>query len=309
MARISSSGSGRPSLWQRIKQVAFTDARVLAEGLDEGSIEEIETLLLAADFGVPVTGRLIDELEARSRAGQVRTAQEFREVVEAEVLSILLAGERDGRLLRTAATGPSVFVIVGVNGVGKTTTIAKLAHRLQKEGHTPLLAAADTFRAGAIEQLRVWAERVGASFVGGAPGADPASVAFDAIDAAENRGADIVLIDTAGRLHTQADLMTELQKVERVVARRCQGGPQETLLVLDATVGQNAIAQARTFGVALALSGLVLAKLDSTARGGIVVALKQEFDLPVKFIGTGESLDALEPFDAQRFARSLFEDS
>jgi fused signal recognition particle receptor len=194
-----------------------------------------------------------------------------------------------------------------VNGVGKTTTIGKLAHRLRREGKRVLLAAGDTFRAGAVEQLKVWADRVGAEFVGALPGADPASVAFDAIDAAVARKADVVIIDTAGRLHTQDDLMTELAKIARVVDRRLPGAPHETLLVLDATVGQNAVAQARTFGRALPLTGLVLAKLDSTARGGIVVALKQEFDLPVKLVGTGEAVDELTTFDADRFARDVLE--
>src|SRR5690606_268084 len=197
------------------------------------------------------------------------------------------------------------FLIAGVNGAGKTTTIGKLAYRLKRQGHRVLLAAADTFRAGAIDQLRVWAERVGTEFVGARPGADPAAVAFDAIDAARARGADVVIIDTAGRLHTHSDLLAELAKIERVVARKQPGAPHETLLVLDATIGQNAIAQARMFGQALKLTGLVLAKLDSTAKGGIVVALKQEFGLPVKLVGVGEDVEDLEPFDADVFAREV----
>jgi fused signal recognition particle receptor len=195
--------------------------------------------------------------------------------------------------------------MVGVNGVGKTTSIGKLANRLRKQNRKVLLAAGDTFRAGAIDQLRVWSERSGTDFVGAKPGADPAAVAFDAIDAAVARGADVVIIDTAGRLHTQDDLMTELSKVERVIAKRLPGAPHETLLVLDATVGQNALSQARIFGKALNLSGLVLAKLDSTARGGIVVALKEELDLPVKLIGTGEQVDALSTFDPAQFSRDV----
>jgi len=344
MNRLVKRTGEKPSLWKRIKDIAFTDARVLAEGLDEGSLEAIEALLLAADFGVPATMRLVDEVEKQVRAGRLRTESDFRSAVESEIRAILkgsagsagasaasaarpapadgakpAARAESGRggtpatgpttgtrtELRFADAGTTVYLIVGVNGVGKTTTIGKLAHRLKKQGRKPLLAAADTFRAGAIDQLRVWAERVGAEFVGGAPGADPAAVAFDALDAAESRGADVVLIDTAGRLHTQTDLMTELKKVDRVVARKREGAPHETLLVLDATVGQNAVAQARTFSESLTLTGLVLAKLDSTARGGIVVALKQEFDLPVKLVGTGESVDALEPFDADRFAHDV----
>ncbi|HSL69414.1 MAG TPA: signal recognition particle-docking protein FtsY, partial [Longimicrobiales bacterium] len=194
---------------------------------------------------------------------------------------------------------------VGVNGVGKTTTIGKLANYLRMQNRRVLLAAADTFRAGAIDQLGVWAERSNAEFVGAAPGADPAAVAFDAIDAANARRCNTIIVDTAGRLHTQSDLMTELAKVARVIARKIDGAPHETLIVLDATVGQNAIAQVRVFREALPLTGIVLAKLDSSARGGIVVALKQEFDIPVKLVGTGEGIDDLEVFDPARFARDV----
>ncbi|MGH7445187.1 MAG: signal recognition particle-docking protein FtsY, partial [Longimicrobiales bacterium] len=218
---------------------------------------------------------------------------------------ILQGGSADAALHFAPAGTPTVIVMVGVNGVGKTTTIGKLAHRLKREGRKPLLAAGDTFRAGAIDQLKIWANRTGAEFVGSQPGADPASVAFDAIDAAYARGSDVVIVDTAGRLHTQGDLMAEITKVNRVIARRLEGAPHETLLVLDATVGQNAVSQARIFSQALPLTGLVLAKLDSSAKGGVVVALKQEFDLPVKLVGTGESIDALEPFNAERFAQAV----
>ncbi|MGH7481573.1 MAG: signal recognition particle-docking protein FtsY, partial [Longimicrobiales bacterium] len=236
--------------------------------------------------------------------GTIRTEQEFLNAVQSEILDILRAtnGSRD---LRFAAEPPTVILMVGVNGVGKTTTIGKLAHRLKVQGKRPLLAAADTFRAGAIRQLGIWAERTDSEFVGAQPGADPASVAFDAVDAAGTRGCDVVVIDTAGRLHTQGDLMAELQKVQRVIARKLEGAPHETLLVLDATVGQNALAQVRTFSTAIELTGLVLAKLDSTARGGIVVALEQEFGMPVKLVGTGESLDALERFEPEVFARDV----
>jgi fused signal recognition particle receptor len=278
---------------------------VLVRGLDEGSLEQVEETLLASDFGVSATMRLVDHVERVSRLGEIRTERDFLETVAGEVRAILTSGNNDTALHFAPAGTPTVFLMVGVNGVGKTTTIGKLAHRLVKEGRRPLLAAGDTFRAGAIEQLRLWAERVGTDFIGARPGGDPAAVAFDAIDAAESRGADVVIVDTAGRLHTQDDLMVELSKVARVTARRLEGAPHETLLVLDATVGQNAIAQARTFRNALPLNGIVLAKLDSTARGGIVVALKQEFDLPVKLIGTGESIDALETFDPDRFAREV----
>jgi fused signal recognition particle receptor len=304
MTRLIKRAGEKASLWKRIKDIAFTNVDVLVRGLEPGSLERIEETLLAADFGVPATMQLVDHVEAVSRTGRIRTENDFLETVESEVRRILERGGGD-RSLRFAETGVTVFLIVGVNGVGKTTTIGKLAHKLKRQGHRPLLAAADTFRAGAIDQLRIWAERVGADFVGALAGADPASVAFDAIDAAHARNADVVIVDTAGRLHTQEDLMAELAKVGRVIARRAPGAPHETLLVLDATVGQNAVAQARTFNDALDLSGLILAKLDSTARGGIVVALKQEFDLPVKLVGTGEGIDELEPFDPQRFAHDV----
>jgi fused signal recognition particle receptor len=304
--RLAKRVGEKPSLWKRIKDIALTDVGVLVRGLDEGSLEKIEETLLGADFGVPATMRLVDVVESQSRGGKIRTEQQFLETVEREILAILRAGGADASL-RMADTPPTVYLMVGVNGVGKTTTIGKLAQRLKREGKRVLLAAGDTFRAGAIDQLRVWADRVGVEFVGAQPGADPASVAFDAIDAAFARKSDVVIIDTAGRLHTQDDLMTELAKIGRVVDRRLPGAPHETLLVLDATVGQNAVAQARTFGQALPLTGLVLAKLDSTARGGMVVALKQEFDLPVKLVGTGEDSDALEPFDAEQFAKDVLE--
>lgn len=291
------------SLWSRIKKVAFTDVNVLMRDDMEGSLEQIEEVLLESDFGVNATMQLVEKVETLSRAGRIRSEKQFFDAVSAEIRTIL-GGNGTDPALRTA-DGVTVYLIVGVNGVGKTTSIGKLAHRLKKQGHRPLLAAADTFRAGAIDQLRVWADRVGCAFVGSTPGADPASVAFDAIDAAEARGCDIVLVDTAGRLHTQDDLMGEVSKIHRVVAKRLPGAPHETLLVLDATVGQNALAQARIFGKALPITGLILAKLDSSARGGVIVALKQELELPVKLVGTGESIDDLEPFDTDRFADAV----
>jgi fused signal recognition particle receptor len=304
--RLGKRTGEKPSLWKRIRDVAFTDVGVLVRGLDEGSLEKIEEMLLAADFGVPATMQLVDVVESLSRGGRIRSEQEFLDTVEREILKILGSGT-DGTALSFAPQPPTVFLMVGVNGVGKTTTIGKLAHRLRGQGRRVLLAAGDTFRAGAIDQLRLWADRAGVDFVGAQPGADPAAVAFDAIDAAVARRSDVVIIDTAGRLHTQDDLMTELGKVARVVDRKLPGAPHETLLVLDATVGQNAIAQARQFRRALPLTGLVLAKLDSTARGGIVVALKKEFDLPVKLVGTGEGVDELAAFDPGRFAKDVLE--
>ncbi len=305
MARLFRKKGEGPSLWQRIKDVALTDVNVvLRGGLDEGSLEAVEEQLLASDFGVAATLRLVDHVRRLSQRGRIHTEREFLDAVAEEIEAILRSGDAEPAL-RFAASPPTVFMVVGVNGVGKTTTIGKLAHRLRSDGHRVLLGAADTFRAGAIDQLRVWAERTGSDFVGATPGADPASVAFDAIEAAQSRGCDVVVLDTAGRLHTQEDLMGELTKIDRVVGRKLEGAPHETLLVLDATVGQNAFAQLRTFRASLKLTGLVLSKLDSSARGGVVVALKEEFDVPLKLVGTGESLDALEPFDAAAFAREV----
>ncbi|HEX6007963.1 MAG TPA: signal recognition particle-docking protein FtsY [Burkholderiales bacterium] len=295
----------KKSLWQKIKDVALTDVGVLVRGMDEGSLEKLEELLIASDFGVNATMRLVGTVESLSRQGKIRTEEQFRQTVEQDIVEILQTGETRSELNFSQDGGPTVILMVGVNGVGKTTSIGKLAYKLKREGHRVLLAAGDTFRAGAIDQLRIWSERVGAEFVGAQPGGDPAAVAFDAIDAAQARNCDVIIIDSAGRLHTQSDLMLEIAKVERVIARKLPGAPHETLLVLDATVGQNAVAQARTFSQALKLSGLVLAKLDSSARGGVVVALKQEFGLPVKLVGTGEQLGDLEAFEPESFAQEV----
>lgn len=308
--RLFRKGEERKSLWERVKEVALMDVQVAMEGgLDQDALERLEELLLANDFGVGATLRLVDHVETLTRSGKVSTEQEFREAVEDEIHRILTEGETGSGELELPATGElAAILVVGVNGVGKTTTIGKLAHRLAREREKVLLAAGDTFRAGAIDQLRIWAERVEAEFVGGEPGADPGSVAYDAMDAARARGCDTVIVDTAGRLHTQGNLMEELSKIGRVVGRKVgDGGPHETLLVLDATVGQNAVRQAEEFNAALPLTGLVLAKLDSTAKGGVVVALKEAFDLPVKLVGTGEGLGDLEAFDARQFSRDVLE--
>lgn len=295
----------KKSLWQRIKDVALTDVGVLVRGMDEGSLEKMEELLIASDFGVKATMRLVGTVESLSRQGKIKTEEEFRKTVAKDIREILESGDAKTSLTFNKDGGPTVFLMVGVNGVGKTTSIGKLAAKLKREGHRVLLAAGDTFRAGAIDQLRIWSERVGVEFVGAQPGGDPAAVAFDAIEAAISRNCDVVIIDSAGRLHTQSDLMQEISKVERVIARKLPGAPHETLLVLDATVGQNALAQARIFSQSLKLSGLVLAKLDSSARGGVVVALRQEFGLPVKLIGTGETVDDIEEFKPAEFAEEV----
>ena len=296
----------KKSIWRRAVDLALTDVEVLVGGMDNETLESLEERLLAADFGVQATLRLVDAVESRARRGQLRGGKELREALEEEVGKILEFTRGGG--LRLADSGPTVWLVVGVNGVGKTTTIAKLAHRLRQEGNSVLVAAADTYRAGAVEQLGVWAERVGAEFVGGRDGGDPAAVAHDAITAAHARGVDVVLVDTAGRLHTNRNLMEELEKVARVIARRLDGAPHETLIVLDATIGQNAINQVRTFGQVVGLTGILLAKFDSTARGGIVVALQEELHLPVTWVGTGEGMEDLEPFDPEGFIAGVFED-
>ncbi|HEY7877533.1 MAG TPA: signal recognition particle-docking protein FtsY [Gemmatimonadaceae bacterium] len=295
----------RRSLWQRLKDVALLDVGMLVRGgVDAGSLERLEELLLDADFGVPVSVRLVADVEAAAKRGAVRTQDEFVGALRAGVEDALRSGNSDPALALDAM--PTVILVVGVNGAGKTTFIGKLASRLRREGKAVVVAAGDTYRAGAIDQLRVWAERVGGHFVGSAPGTDPAAVAYNAIDSAVARRADVVIVDTAGRLHTQDDLMTELQKVARVIAKRLPGAPHETLLVLDGTVGQNAVAQARSFTASVPLTGVVITKLDGTARGGIVVAVHEALDIPVKFVGMGEHADDLVPFDATRYSSDLF---
>jgi fused signal recognition particle receptor len=288
-----------------VKDLARTDFGVLLRGgVDPGSLEALEALLLEADFGVPTTLKLVEEVERLAKRGAIKTEDEFRDALRVGVRDALLAGRSDPAL-HYADTAPTVLLVIGVNGAGKTTFIGKLATRLRAEGRKVLVGAGDTFRAGAIDQLRVWAERAGVEFVGGKPGADPAAVAFDAVDAAANRGCDVVIIDTAGRLHTSHDLMTELQKVHRVLGKRLAGAPHEVLLVLDGTIGQNALAQARTFSAAVPVTGLVVTKLDGTAKGGVVVAVHEALDVPVKFVGVGEKAGDLEAFDAERYATEL----
>ena len=298
----------RRSLWQRVRDVALLDVGVFAKGgPDRLTLGRLEEVLLEADLGVAVTARLVADIERRATRGEVATEAQFRIALAEELERALRSGESDPAL-RSAPEPPTVILVLGVNGAGKTTFIGKLATRLRGEGRRVLLAAGDTFRAGAIDQLRVWAERSGADFVGARPGADPAAVGYDSIDAALARKCDVVIIDTAGRLHTSDALMEELRKVHRVVAKRLPGAPHEALLVLDGTIGQNAVAQARTFNAALPVTGLVVTKLDGTAKGGIVVAVHEALNVPVKFLGTGEGAADLAPFDAARFARSLVDE-
>src|SRR5690242_21657662 len=296
------------SLWQRIKDVALMDVAVLARGgVSPGSLEQLEQLLLEADFGVPVTLRLVAEVERKAMRGFVKTQDQFQAALADGIEASLRAGNSDPGLVM-APSAPTVIAVVGVNGAGKTTFIGKLSERFRAEKKRVMVAAGDTFRAGAIDQLRVWAERTGAEFVGARAGSDPAAVAFDAIDAAVARGVDVVIVDTAGRLHTSENLMDELKKVARVIAKRLPGAPHETLLVLDGTIGQNAVQQARTFASAVPVTGLVVTKLDGTARGGIVVAVHEAIDVPVKFLSVGEGADDLVPFDVTAFSEDLLSD-
>jgi fused signal recognition particle receptor len=281
--------------------------RVLVRGLNHESLEELEERLIAADFGVAATLRLTDHLEAEMRRRGTRDGTDLRAALRGELAAILAPRAGDGALV-AADTGVTVYLVVGVNGVGKTTSVAKLAHALVREGKRVTVAAADTYRAGAVDQLRQWAERAGADFVAGQAGGDPAAVAFDALEAAISRDSDVVIVDTAGRLHTDRNLMEELEKVGRVIAKKIPGAPHETLLVVDATTGQNALRQASEFAERVPLTGIVLAKADGSARGGIVVALRQELDLAVRLVGTGEGLADLEAFDVEAFLDDVFED-
>jgi fused signal recognition particle receptor len=298
----------RRGLWQRLKAVALTDVGVLLRGLDRDALDRVERVLLEADFGSEAFG-LVERLEEVMRRGEIKTEGALRAwLVEAIAAQVRDAGSADALHVDVDGSGPAVILVLGVNGVGKTTQTAKLAHRLKGAGRRVLLAAADTYRAGAVEQLAIWADRLGVPCVTGQQGGDPAAVAFDAIEAATARGADVVLVDTAGRLHTQGDLMDELRKVVRVVSRKRPGAPHEALLVLDGTVGQNALQQGRAFADAVPLTGVIVTKLDGTAKGGAAVAVRRELGVPIRFIGVGEGLDDLEPFDPVRYAERLLAD-
>ena len=279
------------------KSRAALTAEIASAGFDSSddeAWERLEEALIRSDVGVPATAELVRRLEARGVTGDLEHA-----LVE-EVESLF----GDPPTLTLEAT-PTVILVVGVNGTGKTTTIGKLARKLHEHDRSVLVGAADTFRAAAEEQLEIWAERAGADFVGAARGADPAAVAFDAVEAARARGRDVAIIDTAGRLHTQSNLMAELEKVRRVIEGRIEGAPHETLLVVDATTGQNGLQQAKLFGATAGVTGVALTKLDGSARGGVAIAIAVELGLPVKLVGVGEGLDDLRPFDAGDYARAL----
>ena len=269
--------------------------------IDEELFEELEELLVMADVGVNTAERICDTLRARVKERGITDPNEIMGLLE-EVVTEMIDGDNALHL----DTQPSVILVIGVNGVGKTTTIGKIASRLRQERKKVLLAAADTFRAAAIEQLEVWAERSGSEIVKHPEGSDPASVVYDAIAAAKSRGTDVVICDTAGRLHNKKNLMDELAKINRIIDRELPDADKEVLLVLDATTGQNAVNQAREFQNVANLTGIVLTKLDGTARGGVVLAIREELKLPVKFIGVGEQVDDLQPFDAKAFSEALF---
>ncbi|ELK45739.1 signal recognition particle-docking protein FtsY [Halobacillus sp. ACCC02827] len=278
--------------------------------VDEDFFEELEEVLISADVGVTTVMEMIEELEMEVKRKNIKDPQQVKEVISEKLVEIYYgdddAGEVEG--LKENPDGLTIYLFVGVNGVGKTTTIGKLAHRLKSEGKNVTLAAGDTFRAGAIEQLEEWGKRVGVNVTKHSEGSDPAAVIFDGIQSAKSRNADVLICDTAGRLQNKVNLMNELSKVKRVIEREAPGAPHEVLLVLDATTGQNAMSQAKTFAEATDVSGIVLSKLDGTAKGGIVLAIRKELDIPVKLVGLGEKVTDLENFDAHAFVYGLFAD-
>lgn len=271
--------------------------------IDEETLEELEQLFYEADMGVTTAVELAEKVKELYAKDSTLEGERLIEAIRDEVVALLKGGETAPKVM---TEGPSVILIVGVNGNGKTTSIAKLANLYQGQGQKVLVAAADTFRAAAIEQLETWAERIGVEIVKGAPKSDPAAVAFDALSAAKARGSDVVLVDTAGRLQTRTDLMEELDKIKKACHKVIPGSPHETWLVLDATIGQNAVDQAKIFNKYTPVSGLILTKLDGSAKGGVVVSIHRQLGIPVKFIGLGEGVDDLEPFDADNFAAALF---
>jgi len=292
------------SIFQKIDQIFTGRGRI-----DEELFEELEEALIGADLNVHTTLRVMEELRSAVQDERLKESDEVIARLRRFLTATLIGGGDPASLaLKVAATAPTVYLVVGVNGVGKTTTIAKLAYRLKSQGKKVILGAADTFRAAAVDQLALWGERVGVDVVKGREGSDPASVVYDAVQAAIARKADYLIVDTAGRLHNKANLMEELKKINRVLMRARDGAAaDETLQVLDATTGQNAISQAREFKSAVDVTGLVLAKLDGTARGGIVITIKDELGIPIKLVGTGEKPGDLEPFDPEAFVTALFE--
>jgi fused signal recognition particle receptor len=285
-------------LFKKISQV-FTTVT-----LDEDFITELEETLVLSDVAMATTEKLIESLRQQVKKKRPETVEQAKELFKREIARVLGAAPAP---LKFSAQPPTVWLIIGVNGTGKTTSIGKLANLMKQQGHNPLLVAADTFRAAAIDQLQIWGQRVGAPVIAHRPGADPAAVVFDAVQAARSRGHDLVLVDTAGRLHTKHNLMVELEKVSRVVEREIGRKPEESLLVLDATTGQNGLVQASSFTQSVPLTGIVLTKLDGTAKGGIVITIADQLHLPVKLVGTGEKIGDLAMFDPQEYVEALME--
>ena len=276
---------------------------IMFDKLDADVWEQLEETLIFADCGVASTVEIVDRMEQAAGDGRIRNQDQFYEYLEKSLVDMFAAGDYQIDI----SHHPSIILVAGVNGTGKTTTIGKIAYHLKKEGKSVILAAADTFRAAAIEQLAEWGTRVDCPVIRQEHGSDPGAVVFDAIAAARSRGSDVVIVDTAGRLHTQVPLMEELKKIHRVIAKQIPGAPHETLLTVDATTGQNGLIQARLFGEAVDVTGVVLTKLDGTAKGGIAVAISHELGLPIKLVGVGEQMQDLRPFDANDFAKALFE--
>ncbi len=273
--------------------------------IDQDLLDELEALLYEADIGVKTTTDLIEGVRQGLKRGDLQDPEKVKTFIKEEILQILRSGEKP-LSIDFASTKPFVFMVVGVNGAGKTTTIGKIAHQYSAQGKRVLIGAADTFRAAAVEQLEIWADRVGADFIKQSKGSDPSAVAFDSIQAAKARNTDLVFIDTAGRLHTKVNLMEELKKIKRIVSRECSGAPHEILLVLDATTGQNAISQAKLFHEAIGVTGIALTKLDGTAKGGIIVGITEELKIPIRYVGVGEAIDDLKEFNATDFVQALF---
>lgn len=276
--------------------------------VDEDFFEELEEILLQADVGFETVTELMDSLRFEVQRKNIKNTSGIQSVISEKLVEIYNAGEDDVTELQLEESDLSVILFVGVNGVGKTTTIGKLAHRLKGEGKNVMLAAGDTFRAGAIEQLQVWGDRVGVEVIKQSEGSDPAAVMYDAVRAAKSRGVDVLICDTAGRLQNKVNLMNELEKIHRVISREIPNAPHEVLLALDATTGQNALVQAQTFKEVTNVTGIVLTKLDGTAKGGIVLAIRNKLHIPVKFVGLGEQMDDLQPFDAEKYVYGLFAD-
>jgi fused signal recognition particle receptor len=275
------------------------------KSIDQDLLDELEALLFSADLGVKTAGQLIEGVQRGLKRGELQEPEKVKDFIKQEIFRILKAGEKS-LSIDFSQTKPFLFMVVGVNGVGKTTTIAKIAHQYSTQGKKVLIGAADTFRAAAVEQLEVWAKRVGADLIKQAKGSDPSAVAFDSVHAAKARHMDLIFIDTAGRLHTKVNLMEELKKVKRIISREYPGAPHEILLVLDATTGQNAISQAKLFHEAIGVTGIALTKLDGTAKGGIIVGITDELTIPIRYIGVGEGMDDLREFKATEFVEALF---